>query len=104
LYQKKNGKWGMCVDYMSLNKTCPKDSFPLPRIDQVVDLTVVCVPLIFLDGYLGYHQIPLTEADQPATMFSTRFFLLFENVILTEERKGYISTVYAVLIQRAYRV
>ena len=35
--RKKNGKWRMCVDYMSLNKACPKDLFPLPCIDQVVD-------------------------------------------------------------------
>jgi hypothetical protein len=37
---KKNGKWRMCVDYTSMNKVCPKDLFLLPRIDQVVDLTV----------------------------------------------------------------
>jgi hypothetical protein len=39
LMPKKNEKMRMCVDYMSLNKVCPKDPFPLPRIDQVVDLT-----------------------------------------------------------------
>ena len=39
LVKKKNGKWRMCVDYTSLNKACPKDPFPLPRIDQVVDST-----------------------------------------------------------------
>jgi hypothetical protein len=42
LVKKKNKKWRMCVDYTSLNKACPKDSFPLPRIDQVVDSTVGC--------------------------------------------------------------
>jgi hypothetical protein len=39
LMKKKNGKWSMCVDYTSLNKACPKDSFPLPRINQIVDST-----------------------------------------------------------------
>ena len=39
LVKKKNGKWRMCVDYTSLNKACPKDPFPLPRIDQIVDST-----------------------------------------------------------------
>jgi hypothetical protein len=38
LIQKKSGKWWMCVDYTSLNKACLKDPFPLPRIDQVIDL------------------------------------------------------------------
>jgi hypothetical protein len=63
----------MCVDYTSLNKACPKDPFPLPPIDQVVDLTVGCELLSFLDTYSGYHQIPLAKADQPATTFITPF-------------------------------
>jgi hypothetical protein len=45
LVKKKNKKWRMCVDYTSLNKACPKDPFPLPRIDQVVDSTAGCEPL-----------------------------------------------------------
>jgi hypothetical protein len=45
LVKKKNKKWRMCVDYMSLNKACPKDLFPLPRIDQVVDSTAGCETL-----------------------------------------------------------
>jgi hypothetical protein len=63
LVPKKNGKWGMCVDYTSLNKVCPKDPFPLPWIDQVMDLTAGCELLSFLDAYSSYHQIPLTEVD-----------------------------------------
>ena len=39
MVKKNNGKWRMCVDFMDLNKACPKDSFPLPRIDQLVDST-----------------------------------------------------------------
>ena len=39
LVRKKSGKWRMCVDYMGLNKACPKDPFPLPRVDQIVDST-----------------------------------------------------------------
>jgi hypothetical protein len=60
---KKNDKWRMCVHYTSLNKACPKDPFPLPRIDQVVDLTVGCELLSFLDAYSGYNQITLAEAN-----------------------------------------
>ena len=48
----------MCVDYTDLNKHCPKEPFPLPRIDQVVDSTAGCVLLSILDCYSGYHQIP----------------------------------------------
>ena len=39
MVRKSNGKWRMCVDYTDLNKACPKDCFPLPRIDQLVDST-----------------------------------------------------------------
>ena len=49
LVRKKSGKWRMCVDYMGLNKACPKDPFPLPRIDQIVDSTSGCETLCFLD-------------------------------------------------------
>jgi hypothetical protein len=73
LVPKKNGKWRMCVDYKSLNKACSNDPFPLPHIDQVVDLIVGCDLLSFLDACSGYHQIPLAEEDQPATTFITPF-------------------------------
>ena len=55
LVKNKTEKWRMCVDYTSLNKACPKDHFPLPRIDQIVDSTSGYEILSFLDAYLGYH-------------------------------------------------
>jgi hypothetical protein len=73
LVKKKNGKWRMCVDYTSLNKACPKDTLPLPRIDQVVDSTSGCETLCLLDAYSGYHQITMKEFDQLATSFITPF-------------------------------
>jgi len=73
LIKKKNGKWSMCVDYTSLNKACPKNPFPLPRIDQIVDSTAGCEILSFLDAYSGYHQIKMKESDQLATSFITPF-------------------------------
>jgi hypothetical protein len=73
LVKKKNNEWRMCVDYTDLNKHCPKDHFGLPRIDQVVNSTVVCALLCFLDCYSGYHQIALKEEDQIKTAFITLF-------------------------------
>ena len=57
--KKKTGKWRMCVDFTDLNKACPKDLFPMPRIDQLVDATVGHHQMSFLDAFQGYHQIPL---------------------------------------------
>jgi hypothetical protein len=69
---KKNSiEWRMCVDYTDLNKHCPKDPFGLPRIDQVIDSTVSCDLLCFLDSYSGYHQIAIKEEDQEKTTFIT---------------------------------
>ena len=56
---KKGNKWRVCVDYTDLNDACPKDSFPMPRIDQIVDASVGHGMLSFLDAFSGYHQIPM---------------------------------------------
>jgi len=61
----------MCIDYTNLNKHCPKDPFPLPCIDQVVDSMAGSILLCFLDCYSGYHQIALNPADQDKTAFIT---------------------------------
>jgi hypothetical protein len=62
LVLKKNKvDWRMCVDYTDLNKHCPKDSFGLPKIDQVVDSTAGCSVLSFLDCYSGNHQISFAK-------------------------------------------
>ena len=50
-----NGKWMMYVDFSDLNKACPKDDFPLPRIDQMVDATAGHELLSFMDAYFGYN-------------------------------------------------
>ena len=69
--QKKNGKWRVCVDFTDLNKDCPKNSFPLPRIDQLVDSTSGHERMSFLDAFQGYHQIPMILFDQEKTAFIT---------------------------------
>ena len=61
--KKKNGKWRVCVDFTDLNKACPKDPFPMPRIDQLVDAIVGHPWISFLDTFYRYHQIPLALGD-----------------------------------------
>jgi hypothetical protein len=63
----------VCVDYTSLNKHCPKDPFPLPRIDQIIDSTAGCARLSFLDAYSGYNQIKLKKEDEEKTAFITPY-------------------------------
>ena len=76
--KKANGKWRMCVDFTDLNKACPKDSYTLPRIDQLVDSTAGHQLLSFMDAFSGYNQIKMNEVDQEKTSFITSqgFFLL----------------------------
>ena len=54
----------MCVDFTDLNSVCPKDSFPLPRIDQMVDSTVGHKLLTFMDAFSGFNQIKMSKEDQ----------------------------------------
>ena len=63
----------MCIDFTTLNKHCPKDHFPLPRIDQIIDSTAGCEHLSFLDAYSGYNQIRLKVEDQDKTAFITPY-------------------------------
>ena len=63
LVKKANGKWRMCVDFTDLKKACPNDSFPLPRIDQLVDSTTGHKLLTFMDAFSGYNQIKMVEED-----------------------------------------
>jgi hypothetical protein len=63
----------VCVDYTSLNKHCPKDPFPLPRIDQIIDSAEGCTRLSFVDAYWGYNQIKLEVGDKEKTAFITSY-------------------------------
>ena len=69
--KKKSGKWRVCVNFMDLNKACPKDPFSMPKIDQLVDAIVGHLRMSFLDAFQGYHQIPLALNDQEKTVFVT---------------------------------
>ena len=67
---KKDKSLRMCIDFKHINRACPKDHFPLPRIDQIVDSTAGCERLSFLDAYSGYHQIRLYGPDEIKTLSS----------------------------------
>ena len=68
---KKEKKWRVCVEYTDLNDACPKDSFPLPRINQIVDASAGHGMLSFLKAFSGYHQIPMHPPDAEKTSFIT---------------------------------
>jgi len=71
LVKKANGKWRMCVDFTDLNKACPKDSYPLPNIDALVDSASGCKMLSFLDAFSGYNQIKMHPRDESKMTFKT---------------------------------
>ena len=63
MVKKAKGKWRMCVDFTNLNKACPKDSYPLPRVDVLVDSTDQHQLLSFMDAFFGYNQIKMDKAN-----------------------------------------
>ena len=71
MVKKANGKWRMCVDFTNLNRVYPKDSYPLPRIDTVVDSMARHELLSFMDAFSGYNQIKMKEDNQERTSFVT---------------------------------
>jgi len=71
LVRKTNDKWRMCVDFTDLNNACPKDSYPLPRIDSLVDSASGCRLLSFLDAFSGYNQIWMHPNDEVKIGFMT---------------------------------
>jgi len=71
LVKKANGKWRMCVDYTYLNIVYPKDLYPLPNIDYLIDNASGFKTLNFTDAYSGYNQIKMDPLDAPKTTFVT---------------------------------
>ena len=78
---KKGNKWRVCVDYTDLNDACLKDSFPLPRIDQILDASTGHGMLSSLDVFSGYHHIPMHSPDAEKTSFITPHGLYCYNVM-----------------------
>jgi hypothetical protein len=76
LVKKSNGDWRICIDYTDLNKECPKDPFPLPSIDSLVDATSGFKYLCFMEALSGYNQIKMyqgNEGKQPSLSIRVYF-------------------------------
>ena len=71
MVKNANDKWRMCVNFTDLNKACPKNSYPLPCIDQLVDSIAGYKLLSFMDAFSSYNQIRMDEIDQEKTSFIT---------------------------------
>jgi hypothetical protein len=69
--KKKNGQIRCCVDFRNLNKACPKDEFPLPSMDVLIDSVVGHEMFSFMDGFSGYNQIRMSLKDVEKTAFRT---------------------------------
>ena len=69
LVRKANDKWRLCIDFSDVNRACPKDSFPLPRIDLIVDATSGHELLSLMDTFSGYNKISMDPDDQEKTSF-----------------------------------
>ncbi|XP_065034299.1 uncharacterized protein LOC135680310 [Musa acuminata AAA Group] len=96
LVKKANGRWRMCVDYTCLNNACPKDCYPLPKVDQLVDATAGHARLSFMDAFSGYNQIKMEPEDREHTAFLTDRGAYFYNVMpfgLKNARATYQRTV-----------
>ena len=69
LVKKANDKWRLYIDFTDVNRACPKDSFPLPRIDLIVDVIAGHELLSFMDAFSGYNQISMDPDEQENTSF-----------------------------------
>ncbi|KAL0416784.1 UNVERIFIED_CONTAM: putative protein K02A2.6 [Sesamum latifolium] len=91
----------MCIDFRDLNKVCPKDFYPLPRIDHLVDSTSGCELLSMMDASQGYHQIMLAPEDRKRVSFITSAGI-FCYVAMSFELKNAGAT-YQRLVDKIFR-
>ena len=89
------------MDFTDLNKACPKDSFPLPRIDQLVDSTAEHGLLMFMDAFSRYNQIKMAEEDQEKTAFITSQGLYCYKVMPLELKNA--GATYQRLVNKMFR-
>ena len=98
---KKGIKWRVCVDYTDLNEACPKDSFPLPRIDEIIDASIKHGMLSFLDAFSSYHQIPMNPLDAEKMAFITPHVLYCYNVMPFSLKN--VGATYQRLVTKIFR-
>ena len=79
--RKKNGQIRICVDFRDLNRACPKDDFPLPSIDLLIDATAGHQMFSFMDGFCGYNQIKMDPEDALYTAFRTPIGVFYYTVM-----------------------
>ena len=102
MVKKVNGKWRICIDYTYLNKACPKDSFLLPKIDQLVNATAGHELLSFIDAYSDYNQIRMCPEDEDKMAFTTNHGLYYYKVMsfsLKNVGATYQHLIYKVFIE-----
>ena len=100
MVKKSNKKWRMCVDFTDLNNACPKKSFPLPRIDQLVNSTTGHELLTFMDAFSGYNQILMNEEDQEKTAFVNSQGLYCYKVMLFRQKNA--GAIYQRLVNQMF--
>ena len=71
LVKKKNRQIRCCVDFKNLNRACPKDEFPLPNMDLLIDYAASSAMFSFMDKFSGYNQIRMAPKDAEKTTFKT---------------------------------
>ena len=100
MVKKANRKWMMCIDFTDLNKACPKDIYPLPQVDVLIDSTAQHQLLSLMDVFSGYNQIKMDEADQEKTSFVTSKGILCYKVMLFSLKNA--SATYQRLITKMF--
>ncbi|KAG0925429.1 hypothetical protein G6F30_013366 [Rhizopus arrhizus] len=81
LVKKKNGEYRMVIDYRKLNAVTKKDSYPLPRIDDLLDTLGKASIFSALDMRAGFHQVPLEEESKELTAFTTKYGVYHYNTL-----------------------
>ena len=71
MVRKKDGGWRICVDYRRLNSVTRFDCFPLPRLDEALDVFAGATVFSSLDLAMSYHQVPVKLADVEKKAFIT---------------------------------